>query len=128
MLFKGNGGVWDKEKNKRLCKFVNGEFETEDIRTIEILAKLGYKTPDAMPIIVHNDLENDDYIDKTFAECRNTLENDDYIDRTFAEARKTEADTLSYIEMKKYCKQQGYTGFNKLNKIELTKFILEREE
>jgi len=124
MKFKGNGGVWDKERNKRLCKFTNKEFETDDVRTIRILIELGYE----------NDSETltaewtDESVDERFAECRDTLENDDYIDKTFAEARKTEADTLSYIEMKKYCKQQGYTGFNKLNKIELTKFILEREE
>lgn len=37
MLFLGNGVVWDKETNKRLCKFVDGKFETDDKEIIEKL-------------------------------------------------------------------------------------------
>jgi len=44
MKFKGSGVVWDVEKKKRLCKFVDGRFDTDDKRTIEILQRLGYKT------------------------------------------------------------------------------------
>lgn len=36
---KKNLIVWDKDKNKRLCKFVNGEFETDDKRIIGILSQ-----------------------------------------------------------------------------------------
>lgn len=36
---KKNLIVWDKAKNKRLCKFVNGEFETDDKRIIGILSQ-----------------------------------------------------------------------------------------
>ena len=43
MKFYGNGIVWDKEKNKRLCKFVEGEFETDDNRIVNNLVDLGYK-------------------------------------------------------------------------------------
>ena len=35
MKFFGNGLVWDKDNNKNLCKFDNGEFETEDKRSAE---------------------------------------------------------------------------------------------
>jgi hypothetical protein len=37
MIFYGNGIVWDKENNKRLCKFVDGQLETDDKRIIEAL-------------------------------------------------------------------------------------------
>jgi hypothetical protein len=40
MVFKGNGIVWDKERNKALCEFKNGVFETEDERTIKLLKEI----------------------------------------------------------------------------------------
>jgi hypothetical protein len=50
MKFYGNGVVWDKDNNRRLCKFtraakrgVKGMLETEDKRTIKILIGLGYE-------------------------------------------------------------------------------------
>jgi hypothetical protein len=50
MVFRGNGVVWDKENNKRLCRFTRtakrgdkGSLETEDKRTIKILIDLGYE-------------------------------------------------------------------------------------
>lgn len=43
MVFHGNGLVWDAKNNKRLMKFVDGKFETEDKRIIEVLIKAGYK-------------------------------------------------------------------------------------
>lgn len=46
MKFYGNGVVWDKENNKRLCKFINGEFDAEDERVIAILKSLGYQYDD----------------------------------------------------------------------------------
>lgn len=46
MKFYGNGIVWDKQNNKRLCKFVNGEYETDDPRAIKILKFLYYKDDD----------------------------------------------------------------------------------
>jgi len=41
--FYGNGIVWDKERNKALCTFKNGEFETKEDRVKDILLDLGYK-------------------------------------------------------------------------------------
>jgi len=43
MKFKGNGIVWDAKKNCILCKFKDGEFETEDIDIAEKLSNAGYK-------------------------------------------------------------------------------------
>jgi hypothetical protein len=40
--FYGKGTVWNPVKNKALCKFVNGIFETSDNDTIEMLIDLGY--------------------------------------------------------------------------------------
>ena len=37
MLFYGNGIVWDKETNSKLCKFENGKFETDDTTIISKL-------------------------------------------------------------------------------------------
>lgn len=38
VTFKGNGLVWDKERNKPLCKFdKSGEYKTADKRIISIL-------------------------------------------------------------------------------------------
>lgn len=42
MKYKGNGVVWDSVKNKPLCKFVNGEFETNDSYIIGVLESKGY--------------------------------------------------------------------------------------
>jgi hypothetical protein len=42
MKFYGKGVVWDKTNNKALCRFVNGEFETDDRRTQRILESMGY--------------------------------------------------------------------------------------
>ena len=41
--FKGHGIVWDAEKNCVLCKFENGEFNTEDARVAERLINAGYE-------------------------------------------------------------------------------------
>lgn len=40
MKFYGNGVVWGGDK--RLCKFINGELETEDKTVIDKLFDLGY--------------------------------------------------------------------------------------
>lgn len=49
MRFKGKGIVWDGENDRPLVEFVgaahgkDGEYETNDKRTIEALKKLGYE-------------------------------------------------------------------------------------
>lgn len=32
--------IWDKEKKKILCRFINGEYETEDTRVIKLLKEI----------------------------------------------------------------------------------------
>jgi hypothetical protein len=39
-IFKGTGIVWDKEKNKPLCKFNKGLYETDDARVIRLLKEI----------------------------------------------------------------------------------------
>lgn len=39
-IFKGTGLVWDREKKKRLCKFVDGLYETDDAREIRLLKEI----------------------------------------------------------------------------------------
>jgi hypothetical protein len=42
MKFYGKGTIWDKEKDKALARFdKQGEFETEDPRTIRLLQERG---------------------------------------------------------------------------------------
>ena len=42
MKFKGHGIVWDAEKNCILCRFKDGEFETEDRDLADRLKYAGY--------------------------------------------------------------------------------------
>lgn len=42
MKFFGKGMVWDKDKNKVLCRFVNGEYETQDSIVIDKLKELNF--------------------------------------------------------------------------------------
>lgn len=43
IIFYGKGMVWDKQKNKLLCKFVNGEYSTKDKHEQAVLKKLNYE-------------------------------------------------------------------------------------
>ena len=43
MKFYGVGGVWDKDNDKMLCNFVNGELETDDNDVISKLVALNYR-------------------------------------------------------------------------------------
>lgn len=53
MKFYGTGIVWNGREDKPLCRFQNGEFETNDKETAEILLALGFehtgKKPTAKP-------------------------------------------------------------------------------
>ena len=46
---------------------------------------------------------------------------EDYIDVEFKE------EEMTYLEMKAYCKKNGLTGYNKMNKEELKEFISQME-
>ena len=56
MTFYGNGVVWDREREKPLCKFENGKIETDDIRAINIL-KERYKYEAEKEILVETEEE-----------------------------------------------------------------------
>ena len=43
MKFYGVGAVWGGEDNKILCRFVDGELETDDEKVIKKLTDNGYK-------------------------------------------------------------------------------------
>ena len=43
MKFYGAGIVWNGREDKPLCRFQNGEFETNDKETAEILLALGFE-------------------------------------------------------------------------------------
>lgn len=43
MKFYGNGIVWDGQKNRPLCEFKNGEYETSDNYKIDKLIKAGIR-------------------------------------------------------------------------------------
>jgi predicted RNase H-like nuclease (RuvC/YqgF family) len=43
MKFFGTGDVWDAQKDKVMCTFVNGVYETEDEREIQKLVEIGFK-------------------------------------------------------------------------------------
>jgi len=47
MKFYGKGMVWDKGKNKPLCRFVGDVFETKDTTIAQKLISLGYNCVDA---------------------------------------------------------------------------------
>ena len=53
MKFYGAGIVWNGREDKPLCRFQNGEFDTNDKETAEILLDLGFehtgKKPAAKP-------------------------------------------------------------------------------
>ena len=42
MIFKGKGSVWDTRKNRELCTFVDGKYETTDPTEIGYLVKHGH--------------------------------------------------------------------------------------
>lgn len=47
MLFKGYGQVWNTSKNKLLCTFKNGTYETTDTIEIKLLQEMNFKTDEA---------------------------------------------------------------------------------
>lgn len=57
MKFYGKGTIWDAENDRILCKFKDGEFETEDVRTIKLLADYGFKYEGELPEIEITDLK-----------------------------------------------------------------------
>jgi len=58
-VFRGNGIVWDRARNKALCRFEKGRFLTNDIRTIAILVKKQFKYKTKHPVA--KDILNEAY-------------------------------------------------------------------
>ena len=88
MKFYGNGTVWDKDNNRALCSFVNGELETDDERVVAILQDLGYRSDEV---------------------GRETIEGNK--ERQEAKAEQAEADyeEMTYAELKESAKAKGFT-------------------
>jgi len=49
MKFYGVGAVWGGEDNKILCRFIDGELETDDEKVIKKLLGNGYKNDGGFP-------------------------------------------------------------------------------
>ena len=57
-IYAGNGMVWDAEKNKPLCKFVNQMFKTTDPYVKNKLDKLGFIADrDDEIVIIEDDIQ-----------------------------------------------------------------------
>jgi hypothetical protein len=58
MIFKGEGSVvvWDRERERELCRFDKGIFESNDPRTCAILVSLGYEGEGELPVVEDDEL------------------------------------------------------------------------
>ena len=65
-VFRGNGVVWDKARNKALCRFEKGRFLTNDIRIIAILVKKQFKYKTKHPVAK-------DILNKVYAEYKEEI-------------------------------------------------------
>ena len=103
-IFTGRGVVWDKERNKILCKFVDGSFETTDERTKNILNGLKFPCDNYDEIVIVEDEE-------VIEHCDNSALAEQDIE-----------------ELKAYCKEKGYRGYGNIQDVEkLIEFIQKRE-
>ena len=57
MKFYGTGIVWNPDKEKALCQFVKGEFDTEEQDIIEKLIELGYEHDEVINTTSCGDVE-----------------------------------------------------------------------
>ena len=100
VTFKGNGVVWDKERNKVLCSFRNGEFKTDDKRVIDILLKGGYEH-DA---VLEEETKEEEIIEEVIEE------KEDLTEKTVSELREI-------------AKTAGHTGIYRKTKEELISML-----
>ena len=98
MKFYGIGGtiVWDKENDKALCQFVDGELETKDKRIIDLLTKAGYRSDDV---------------------GRETEQGNE-------EGQEVEEEP-TFPELRKQAKKASIEGYGKMNKASLIKALKE---
>ena len=116
MKFYGTGGtiVWDKENDKALCQFVDGELETKDKRIIDLLTKAGYRSDEVAETIEGNPKGQE--VEAEQAEAKTEEVNDEGID--FEE--------MTYNELKSLAKAKGVTVGHK-NKADLIIALKEGE-
>jgi hypothetical protein len=112
ITFKGNGVVWDAERGKNLCKFEGGgfkegvwhegEFTTDDPRTIELLQNYPTVPADAMKYYLEEKAKKeaeaaadtgDNYEEMTVAELK-TFAKENNID---LEDAKKKADIIALL-------------------------------
>jgi hypothetical protein len=55
MIFKGSGLVWDRENDKPLVQFVNGQADVSDERAINILKENGYGEIQIKPVTIQEE-------------------------------------------------------------------------
>ena len=117
MKFYGTGGtiVWDKENDKALCQFVDGELETKDKRIIDLLTKAGYRSDDVGRETEQGNEEGQE-VEAEQAEAKTEEVNDEGID--FEE--------MTYNELKSLAKAEGVTVGHK-NKADLIIALKEGE-
>lgn len=101
MKFYGSGIVWNKTNNKRLCKFINGEYETEDKQEINLLIEAGYRS------------EQSGKTEQGDAEGQEVEAEPEEI-----EDEGIELEEMTYIELKDLAKVEGVT-VGKKSKAEL---------
>ena len=99
MKFFGNGIIWDAENNKNLCKFENGEFETENKRVIHILTEMGY--------------ENDGMREEEIKENEEVIE----------EVVEIKLNDKTVAELRNIAKERGIEGIYRKSKEELIELI-----
>ena len=70
-IFYGNGVIWDKAKNKALCRFEDGKLLTNDIRIISILVKRRFKYKTKKPIAK-------EILNKSYKAYKNEIKRNEY--------------------------------------------------
>ena len=93
----GKKVLWDANKNRLLCKFENGEFETEDPYTINRLMEMGTA-----------------YIKEE-------------IDVGVEKEIGVDFEDMNIKELRKYAKEKEYKGWSNYDKATLLKFLKEKE-
>lgn len=59
MKFYGNGIVWDSNKNKLLCRFTKGTYETNDKYEIDYLLSKGYDNDGVQEEVKEKEIKED---------------------------------------------------------------------
>lgn len=85
-VFYGNGIIWDRARNKALCRFEKGKFLTNDIRIIAILVKKRFKYKTKHPVA--KDILNKAYNDYKKEIEANEKQTQDFLTKTLDRLKK----------------------------------------